>query len=357
MEPDIINDIRLEKDFKNVTFSKFQKSKARGELLKSIYDCKIENACYWSAEFICAGHYLELWNIIIFYYCKYIHCGNPKFAIYLNMRYDNFVNIINNGYAANILILRNNKKIRKMFAEMICMLCYCCKKHTYQDIKLNKNEEFDLINISARFKAPNVNYVNCIFKENDPKELFIPLNEMIYNLDIGNVIEACYWYEWIVEYENICKKKKKNCVGEARMYAPNKNQYDIIWIIWDAIFYYSNPENKKLDENFSYQKIELINKIIHSLYTLFSIKYNSACNRKRKFIIYYCFSLLIDNFNLDILITTKSDEINAIVQKIDSVYKDIKKNEQTPNTDYLFTNMKKTSAEKSIEKIEFINSL
>ena len=132
MEPDIINDIRLEKDFKNVTFSKFQKSKARGELLKSIYDCKIENACYWSAEFICAGHYLELWNTIIFYYCKYIHCGNPKFAIYLNMRYDNFVNIINNGYAANILILRNNKKIRKMFAEMICMLCYCCKKHTYK---------------------------------------------------------------------------------------------------------------------------------------------------------------------------------------------------------------------------------
>ena len=90
---------------------------------------------------------------------------------------------------------------------------------------------------------------------------------------------------------------------------------------------------------------------------MFSIKYNSACNRKRKFIIYYCFSLLIDNFNLDILITTKSDEINAIVQKIDTVYKDIKKNEQTPKTDYLFTNLKKTSAEKSIEKIEIINSL
>ena len=94
MDPDNINDIRQE--FKNITFSKYQKSKAKYELVNCIYNCKIENACYWCAEFICSGHFLELWDIIILYFCKYIHSGNPKLPIYLNMRYNSFLTILNN---------------------------------------------------------------------------------------------------------------------------------------------------------------------------------------------------------------------------------------------------------------------
>jgi len=218
MDPDNIDDVRTE--FKNITFSKFQKSKARQELLTCIYNCKIENANYWAAEFICSGHFLDLWEIIILYATKYIHCGNPKLPIYLNMRYDNFTSIINSGYSNNIIILRNNTKIRKLFCEIICILCYSNKKHNYQQIKLNKLEEFDLPTISNKFKAPNIKFIENIFKDDDPKELFIPFNELIYSITTKNIIDACYWYEWIIEYENICKKKKKKCICQGRSYAP-----------------------------------------------------------------------------------------------------------------------------------------
>ena len=343
MDPDIINDTRLENGFRNVTFSKFQKSKAKQELLKCLCDNKIENACYWSAEFICAGHFLDLWDIIIFYYCKYIHAGNPKLPLYLVMRYENFTTILNNGSQNDVLALRNNKKIRRLFGEIICILCYSTRRHIYQDVKLNKTCEFDLTNISDRFKAPSIKYVEAIFKDDDPKELFIPINELIFNLETKNVVECCYWYEWILEYETICKKKKKKCACPGRVYAPNNNQHDIVWIIWDVIFHYSkgNP---------------VVDKIVNALYRLFTIRYNPTFKRKRKYIVYFCFALLIEKMDYDVVIVSKTEEIEAIIQKIDAIYREIKKNEIAPKTDYLYANLKKSNAEKTMEKIELMNS-
>ena len=59
----------------------------------------------------------------------------------------------------------------------------------------------------------------------------------------------------------------------------------------------------------------------------------------------------------NISITNESDKIEAIVEKINNLYRDIKKNEVSPKTDYLFKNIKKTNMEKTIEKIEIINNL
>ena len=82
-------------------------------------------------------------------------------------------------------------------------------------------------------------------------------------LESKNIIETCYWYEWILNYENILKKKKIKCQSEGRSYAPKNFYNDIIRILWDIIFFYS----KLLDD-------KLITKIINGLFTLFCIKFN-----------------------------------------------------------------------------------
>jgi hypothetical protein len=349
MEVSEINDIRGESEFKGFSFSKFKKVEVKKELLNSLIHSKIEPACYWSAELICAGHYSDLWEVILLFFSKFIHLGNSNIAIYLEMRINDFKTILSNGYSDNILRLRNNDKIRKLFCEIMCVLCDAKRRHSFDNVKI-KPEDMNMLTIKDKFKAPTADYGEEVLMVEDPKELFPFVNELAYSVTVhgNNQMSACYWIEWIIEYENRCKALKEKIFCERRMFAKvdTKCQKDIVWIIWDVFLKEAAKRNK------------IIQKLMNALMSLFCLKYTTGCHKKRKNIMYLAISILCEKFTMEkeIIRHSQASLVNTIKQKIDSVYAQIKKNEESARTEYLFLGMKSSNLENTIKKLDAMNS-
>ena len=341
-----INDKRGPKDFKGITFSKYKKSDVKKELLKSFNDNKIESACYWAAEYVAAGHFGELWDIFLEFMAKNIYLANPKLPLYMDMRFESFKQILEGGYMSNELRLRNNDKIRKLFSEICCILCLSHKKNKFSPIKVTKSE-YIITDIQHRLKAPKLTFGTRFFLKDDPKELFIAVNEFAYHLSkrSKNANCALFWFEWMLGFESICKKEKKNNYKAARRNMPvsSKNQNDIIWIIWEIILFESSQHK--------------CSKIIKSLLNNFCIKYTSGASRKRRYIIYFAVHLIVEKYDIEIKICKNNSIVEKVTKKINMIYKQIKKNEVSPNTDYLFKGLNDGNLEKTIAKLDVMDKI
>ncbi len=331
-----INDIRVDKEYKGITFSGFKKTDVLKEFVKSIHDSKLESSCYWCAELICAGHYIDLWNIIMFYFAKYIHIGNPKLIHLLETKANNFKTLINNGYSGQEIRLRNNVSMRAIFGELCVVLTYSRKKHPLQETTISTSSNF------YKYKAPNISYSENYILDEDLKDLIVPINEFVYQLQVEkNSVEACYWIEWLLEFEKKCKKEKINILGRREMKeVESKFQKEMAFCVWDIL----------LSES-----LECKPKIIHTLtlssYKLFSLKYTTGALKKRKLLLYFCCELLTTPFqNVPILDDkTKLENLN---ENLNIVYKQVKKNEHSPNTDYLFNQDKANNLDITIAKLD-----
>lgn len=340
-----INDLRQQREFRGITFSGFNKSHVKQELTKGLYNSKIEPSCYWSAEMVCAGHFYDLWEIIIAFYTKFVHIANPKLIIYLDLRIEKFKEIVANGYADNEIRLRNTEGIRKLFCEVMCVLCEVKKKH---NTKVHK-EQIELIEIEEYLKAPNDQFVTNSFFNDDPKELFIAANELAFHLtaEERNTLDACYWLDWIIKFDSICKQKKEQVKCERRAFAnvDVKSQMDIVWIVWDIFLNEAN------------QRSELVQRIVSSALNLFCLKYQSGCLKRRKGLLIFAIEILTENYHVDEVIFKDVNKIHTITKNIGKIYREIKKNEHSPSTDYLYTNVKSYNLEKTIRNLETMNSL
>ena len=328
-----INDMRNSNDFKSITFSAYKKTAVKTQLLQNIYNSKVEQSCYWSAELICAGHFMDLWEILLFFLGKHIHLGNPKVAIYLQKRFHVFRNIMVQGAFSDELQLRNNPTIRNMFAEIICVFCISPKKPGMEPVTINNQQEFDITNMTEKLKAPSPDFSTKILQTGDPSELTIAVNEFAFHISknnkhVPNMCQACYWVEWIIAFDAICKRRKQPSLAATRENIPVEHKYqkEVIWIIWDALF-------------FAIEEDTFLKTLLNAILELFCLKFTPACIKKRHYLLYFAVSLVTEPFRRDIVMIHNKPLVENTVSKIATVYKQIKKNEIRPQTDYLFTGL------------------
>lgn len=343
-----IQDIRTQKEFSGITFSGYKKTDVIKKCIQTILYSKIEDAMYWCIELMCAGHFIDIWDTIFKVMSTHIHIANPKLPIYIHTRCDDFKLIVNNGYIDKELELRNNEKIRKLFMEIMVILCSSTKRNAITQVKLNE-DALELSEFGRFLKADHTNYNKSFFYKDDPKEIFIPMNEFSYNLKkrYASCHTACYWLEWIYHFDSVCKKKKTSIVCKTRDYvSQHKLNNDILWIIWDAILY----ESKNREP--------IVNKIIQSLCYIYCLKFSLGMRKKRKHLFYYAIFILCENINYSLPIT-EYDIIPEFIKKSETLFKKIKKNEKRPRMDYLYHNItdNEGSIEKSAKRLETMNSV
>jgi hypothetical protein len=204
--------------------------------------------------------------------------------------------------------------------------------------------------MSERLKAPSAEYISTIFKPKDPKELLIAINEFAYSIspDAKNMNNACYWVEWVIEFDGICKGKHEPVKCEPRAYSvENKCRSDVIWLIWDTILYYGSKTPS-----------EYVSKVLTALLDLFCIKYTNATSKKRRYLLYFAIGILTEPFSMSADIISNKTVLESVIENINNVYKQIKKNEYSPNTDYLFEGFEReNNFEKTVQKMELMNSM
>ena len=101
-----------------------------------------------------------------------------------------------------------------------------------------------------------------------------------------------------------------------------------------------------------------VKKLIDSLLNIFCIKFTEATPKKRRYLLYYAVSLIIEKVDKNIPLIKDKTKIEKTIENISNIYKQIKKNEKSPNTEYMFHNIEKeNNLKKSLAKMNLVNSI
>ena len=293
------------------TFSGYKKNSVFTELNNCLLDNRIENVCYWTAEIHCSGFTNLLWEKIIVFASKYININNPLLPKYLFQKYNEHKELMKKCQSKNFIELRNSIESRKLLCEVIIVIGISKKINIPKIPKIYSND-FDIMNIQNKLQAKNTHIIDKFFKKNDPLELRIPINELIFNINNKNLNHCIYWLSWIIEYDKKISKKEKNLICNVRNIENIEDKYrnDVSWLIWNAIF-------SCCDNNTFYKEQ------IKYLYQIYKTNFTRTKKKSRISIFVHSILLIVEKIDNTIPLKYREDIILNACNNINYIYKKI----------------------------------
>lgn len=350
----LLHDIRELDAFKTSSFSGYKKTAVKQQLVECLKHAKVEEACYWSAELVASGHFIDLWDVAFLFLGKYIHLGNPLISVYIKKKYALFRSVANDPlYSCQPLTLRNNPTIRHLFAELFSTLALSDKKHAYEGIRIDDVQDIGVV--IKHLSADNSEYATGLLREKDPKEWTVSLNEFAFHLSDAsrNMNKACFWLEWMCSYDTVCRQRKEALLCQKRNEYTDiegKHRTDFIWLIWETLLHYSEKRGA------------LEYTLIGTLFEFFRVRYTSGVIKKRKALLYFAISILTEIAPLkrEILNETQKEMVAVAASNVNTViYRDLKKNEVLNWTlglePDLAKNEKNQRFQESLQKLNLLN--
>jgi hypothetical protein len=290
-----VYDTRTVVDFQKFTFS--------GHLRNHVYKVLDENiklghadySCYWALELLCSGLTHSVWVSFFEAAARHVNRGAPNIFLYLTRMYERF-----SGYESQYSIIqmtdiRNNHDARTLICEVAASLALCRKNKLPVVPKIKPEHDFNQITIQENLKSPSANYARHISKQNDPLELYIPLNELVYSLrpETRDITKSIYWVSWILKYASQFKKQNKTelaCSARGNDYIESKFFRHTLWLIWDAV----------LDAARTSPQSGVLKEYIEALYKIHCLRWSPSLLKTRLPFLIVAIQYICESTTLDI---------------------------------------------------------
>lgn len=311
-----INDKRKIVDFKTVTFCGALKTQVLTALGKSIAEEKLEASNFWAFQLLLSGCVSTLFDKLINISAKQVNISNPRLPTFLLNKKKKLGKIlqIHNSKEYH-LVLRNNQDLRHLLVELVSAITLS-RKRKLESLPKLKQSDFSIQQFKTKLESNNNNDIKHILKENDPSEIRIAANELLYQLSNRNLNKALYWLSWILEWEKIHIKKYKIFKVSSRNYEgiDNKFSNNIIWLVWDIINFV-----KKASFDIPLEGL----KELDSLWNLYKLDFNLGSRSRKLIYIIWSIKMLISYVDWDLKLIEREflyfhslANVNLMIQKL-----------------------------------------
>jgi len=234
-----VHDSRTVADFQKFTFSGHMRSAVLKVIDENIKLGNADYACYWSLEMLCSGLVHSLWNQFFESAARHIHRAVPNVFIYLVEKYESFSPYEQQYNVLQMTEIRNNPDVRSLICEVAGTLALCRKQKPLAFPKIVPEHDFQQITIQEHLKAPSSNYGRSVALGEDPLEMYVPINELVYSLspETQDSMRALYWTAWILKYTSQQKKEKRDvvCAYRGNEFVDDAFGRHPVWMLWSAV--------------------------------------------------------------------------------------------------------------------------